>query len=355
MSSHSPSVRRLTPRGRGAVATLQLTGDIEILDQLFHPVNHLSIANQELNRICYGWWGDQHSEDLVCTRISPRLMELHCHGGEAAVARILKDLAAIGVQPHNSENSLTLDSRSRQEEFDHCLQQATTQKTAHWILRQATLFPRAMHELSNLDGESRGVRIQKMLAWADFGRHLIIPWKVVLCGLPNVGKSSLINALVGYSRAVVFDQPGTTRDVVSVQTALAGWPIELSDTAGLRSTDQSLEAIGIQKALESINSADLIIVVEDPLRDLPAVELRWSDSNTKTLHVVNKIDLLHPDSIDQGKLNVSAKNLIGIEQLSQAIVQALIPILPEESVAFPVSAQQVRFLISLENEAPPIP
>ena len=70
----------------------------------------------------------------------------------------------------------------------------------------------------------------------------------MLAGRPNVGKSSLTNALLGYTRSIVFDQPGTTRDVVTATTAIDGWPIEFSDTAGLREGSEPLEAAGIERA-----------------------------------------------------------------------------------------------------------
>src|SRR4029453_3197945 len=73
-----------------------------------------------------------------------------------------------------------------------------------------------------------------VLEFAELGQHLTAPWRVVLAGPPNVGKSSLINALAGYQRTIVSHVPGTTRDVVTTTTAIDGWPVELADTAGLR-------------------------------------------------------------------------------------------------------------------------
>src|SRR5690606_27241148 len=102
--------------------------------------------------------------------------------------------------------------------------------------------------------------IADLLQTGQTARHLLTPWQVVLCGRPNVGKSSLINALVGYERTVVFDQPGTTRDVVSVETAIHGWPVIFSDTAGLRETESELEAAGIARARARLKQADLIAV-----------------------------------------------------------------------------------------------
>ena len=74
---------------------------------------------------------------------------------------------------------------------------------------------------------------------------MLEPWKVVLAGAPNVGKSSLINALLGYDRAIVHDTPGTTCDVVTASAAFGGWAVELADTAGLRATIDPLETHGV--------------------------------------------------------------------------------------------------------------
>ena len=114
--------------------------------------------------------------------------------------------------------------------------------------------------------------IEALLAHAATGLHLTRPWQVVVAGRPNVGKSSLINAIAGYQRAIVHSTPGTTRDVVSVQTAMDGWPVEISDTAGLRETREEIEQTGINLARQKILAADLVVLVFD--NSLP-----WSDQD----------------------------------------------------------------------------
>ena len=116
-------------------------------------------------------------------------------------------------------------------------------------------------------------QIEALLAHAATGLHLIRPWQVVVAGQPNVGKSSLINAIAGYQRAIVHSTPGTTRDIVSVQTAMDGWPVEISDTAGLRETGEKIEQAGIDLARQKILAADLIVLVFD--NSLP-----WSEAGS---------------------------------------------------------------------------
>ena len=109
----------------------------------------------------------------------------------------------------------------------------------------------------------RDERIDALLARERLGRHLTRPWSVVLAGRTNVGKSSLMNALAGYGRAIVHHAPGTTRDAVALATAIDGWPVELCDTAGLRAADDAVERAGIERARQRLAQADLVVLVAD--------------------------------------------------------------------------------------------
>ena len=105
--------------------------------------------------------------------------------------------------------------------------------------------------------------VDQILEYRDVGLHLTMPWRVVIAGPPNVGKSSLMNAIAGYQRAIVSPLPGTTRDVVTITTAINGWPVQIADTAGLRDTVDELESAGIALAGAVVEQADLVIVVSD--------------------------------------------------------------------------------------------
>ena len=113
------------------------------------------------------------------------------------------------------------------------------------------------------DWQTASATIDALLAHRGVGEHLTTPWRVVLAGPPNVGKSSLKNALVGYQRAIVCDLPGTTRDVVATTTAIDGWPIQLADTAGLRDAADELEAAGVARAARALAAADLVVLVDE--------------------------------------------------------------------------------------------
>ena len=114
---------------------------------------------------------------------------------------------------------------------------------------------------------------------------------MVLAGRTNVGKSSLLNALAGHGRAIVHHVPGTTRDAVTVATAIDGWPVELCDTAGLRPPDDAVERAGIELARERLAEADLVVLVADRSRPWSAEDQALRDQWPGAVLVHNKCDL----------------------------------------------------------------
>ncbi|WP_231740780.1 GTP-binding protein [Thalassoglobus neptunius] len=331
----------LTPEGRGAVASLQVTGDLDVLNRFFVAANRKTVQDQPVDRIAYGTWDE---EDLVIVRTSASTAEIHCHGGHIAVHRIAEQLVQSGIKEHVVPPP---SERSFEEEIDQLLQLATTRRTAHWLLRQRLSFPAAIQQLEQLSANELKQTVQSILQWSNFGLHLTQPWKVVLCGHPNVGKSTLMNALVGYGRSVVFDQPGTTRDVVTASTALEGWPIEFADTAGLRETSDELEALGVEKAQKVIEQADLAIIVMDATSGMTKADESLISHQSEPLVVWNKTDLLPSSKDIQSGLSISAQNGDGVDELANAIVQRLIPALPQEDQAIPVSQRQQDYLCQI--------
>ena len=190
-----------------------------------------------------------------------------------------------------------------------------------------------------------------LLVWANFGLHLSTPWSVTLTGRPNVGKSSLINALLGYQRSIVFNEPGTTRDVVTGETALEGWPIILADTAGIRRGAGELESAGITLARERLQAADLCLVLID-LSQTPTVDddeflNQWPDA----IVVAHKCDL--PDQwrehLPNHAIKVSSLSGEGLNELQKQIVSRLIPAVPPPGTPIPITARQVDILTAARN------
>jgi tRNA modification GTPase len=192
-----------------------------------------------------------------------------------------------------------------------------------------------------------------LLRWSSLGSHLVRPWQVVLAGAPNVGKSSLINALLGYQRAIVHEQPGTTRDVVAAVSALEGWPVELSDTAGQRASGEPLEAAGIRLAEDRSAAADLVVLVFDASKPDPEQQRSLSDRWPRSLRVFNKCDLLPPGSLIAGQessgLYASALLGAGIEELGREIARRLVPAAPPPGQAVPFATEQVEVLAQVRG------
>jgi tRNA modification GTPase len=142
---------------------------------------------------------------------------------------------------------------------------------------------------------------------------------VAIIGAPNVGKSTLLNALLGEERAIVSDIQGTTRDTVEDTLILGGMLFRFIDTAGMRQTDDTIENLGIERSRQAAQKAAVIIHLQDatnPIDTLSQIE----DINTKTvIHVYNKVDLLHSCNLPEGAIAISAKNG-NIDTLKQLLI-----------------------------------
>jgi tRNA modification GTPase len=354
-----PLAALLTASGRGAIATIRvsLAGASRPVADVwpFRAANGRPLSSQSVGRIVFGDWGSEPSEEIVLCALDDATLEIHCHGGEAASRRILRDLAAAGCRVVAWPEFLQQTESPLRAEIMAVLCRATTLPTAAILWEQANgLFELTVGALvaeapGNLPAAA--ARIREWLAWADFGLHLTRPWRVVLAGRPNVGKSSLINAILGYTRCVVFDQPGTTRDVVSAQTAIDGWPIEVSDTAGLRASADPLESAGIERARQTLETADLAVVLIDVSQPASAADRAILAEHRPAIVVAHKCDLVayegndrwQTDETDQW-LRVSAKTGVGVEALVAAISLQLVPRVPPPDSLIPLTERHVALL-----------
>lgn len=349
-----PQVVELTPAGRGAIATLLVegAGAVDAVEHEFRPAGKQTLRSAAADRPIYGRFGPPPGEEIVARRTGDATVEIHCHGGSAAVARIVELLAG--------RCCATLGWREwmAQQEPDPlaaaariALADARTARTAAILLDQyAGALRRAVDEIGvaldrrDLAGAER--QIAAMLQRARLGRRLIEPWRVVVAGAPNVGKSSLVNALLGYGRAIVHPTPGTTRDLVTALTVIDGWPVQLIDTAGLRDTADPLEQSGIELACGELATADLALLVFDGAECWsPHDQQRWADYPA-ALVVHNKSDL--PRASDTGErppgLWASAASGQNLPELLSRIVARLVPDPPPAGGAVPFTAAQVAAL-----------
>jgi tRNA modification GTPase len=289
------------------------------------------------------------------------LLEAHCHGGREAVRLLLDLFRGSGLQ------TCTYDKFLRHTESDPlraaaaiALSRAPTARTASILLDQYRgAFAVALDDIQvSLDrGEviSATARLDEMARYAALGRHLTVPWRVTVAGAPNVGKSSLVNALAGYQRSIVAATPGTTRDVVTLALAVDGWPVELSDTAGLRASGEALEEAGIHRAREAVAGADLCLWVLDA-----STEPVWPDASSGVVRfIVNKIDLPSAWDINraEGAVRVSAQTGAGLAELCSALSDWLVPEVPCAGAAVPFGdplsngVLEARRLVAAEQTA----
>lgn len=309
------------------------------------------------------WVSGDHREEVVLLRAADGTLEVHCHGGSAAVARIVDGFTEADC------NRITWEQWVEQAasnlitaEAEVALTRAATRRTAAILLHQqngALARELAAGQALLVADDLSGARssLESLIARSAVGMHLTQPWRVAIAGRPNVGKSSLMNALVGYQRAIVFDQPGTTRDVLAAETAIDGWPVRLTDAAGIRDTADPLEAEGVRLAQENLARADLVLWLLDAtslenLQDATHVadaELDQASAamvKPKRLLVVNKIDRLvhYTPPADGGIVCTSAVTQAGLPELIDRIGRRLVPSPPSADVAVPFTQRQVERL-----------
>lgn len=357
----------LTPRGRGAVATVRVVGGCNLLDAVnpppFRAANGKPLSEQPINRVVFGEWGTDVCEEVVLCRTGERTIEIHCHGGEAAARTILSSLESVGFRTVTWQRLVEETSGTFESECLEALTRASTSRTAELLLEQYSgvlcseikaicqlVCPTPNTKVLPLDASANSKtrheaidRLDAMLRWGCFGLHLSRPWIVVLGGRPNVGKSSLINSLVGYSRSIVFDRPGTTRDVVTAETALQGWPIRFSDTAGIRQHADHLEQAGIERARSTLAKADCRILLFDMSRPPQADDRQLMADWPTAILIAHKSDLPHVwgNETPVDAVSVSSVTGEGVEELAEVLIAKLVPAVPAPGTPLPITQRQI--------------
>jgi len=171
--------------------------------------------------------------------------------------------------------------------------------------------------------------MEKLLSNAEKGKMIRDGLRVVIAGKPNVGKSSLMNAMLGHERAIVTNIPGTTRDIIEEMISINGIPMKLADTAGIRDTDDYVEQIGVEKAKQMMQQADLVLYVFDSTKEATDYDrdMIASLGNKKVIYLLNKTDLqgeiINLESVIPNNakvISISAKEKDGIENLEKIIM-----------------------------------
>jgi tRNA modification GTPase len=361
-----------TAPGRGAIGIVRISGAwcYRVADALFAPASGVVPSVLGPDRVTFGRIvdGDQViDEGLLLTFRAPRsytgddTVELQTHGGPAVLRRVLDLCLSHGARPAGpgeftlraylngrldlaqaesvlaiveaeSEHGRRMASAGLTRELSAALDAVQSELTAVLAGVQAMLdYPEEGVEEQVRDAPlaRAAARIATLLATADAGRLAREGASLALIGSPNVGKSSLLNALLGYERSLVSDRPGTTRDYLEASLTLAGLPITLIDTAGLRTSDDAIEAAGVALSRMLAARADLTLLVLDRSAPLDAgtrEQLRQLDPN-RSLVIANKADLAaswHPSTDTVEALEVSAVTGSGLPLLRSAIESRLL-------------------------------
>lgn len=334
-----------TPAGRGAVAMIVVSGPRAVgwVGELLRPLGALALVERPPRTPVFGRWPFESGavEEVVVCRTNDARAEVHCHGGPVAAAAIIATLAARGAAVTPWQDMVLDEERdSVAGAARRALAECRTERTALVLLDQLSgAWTRELDRLARLadaaEWQGLASRCEALLCLAPVGARLAGAWRVALAGRPNAGKSSLANALAGYERAIVSPAPGTTRDALAVELALEGWPVELVDTAGLRTSDERIEAAGVRRALETHAAADLVLIVADLSAPWTDAEERLAATHARSLIVHAKSDLAPSPGARPSGIEVSVRSGRGLAELTARIVERLVPCVPQSGEAVP--------------------
>lgn len=345
---------RLTATLPSAIATIAVRGSN--IHKVVASILRCNSSDEfwAVNRIRFLKWpiSPDLLEHVVVCRVCADQIEIHCHGGVAVTDAILNSLRSVDCKIVESESySPALLELAPKQRIEKLCQQALldcrSEQSAGILLDQmhGAQYERLV-QLQDLLAKKHWPEAQDLIArlvhWFELGKHLSKPWQVILAGPPNVGKSSLINALVGQTVSIVHHEAGTTRDWIETETMIGGWPVALTDTAGIRETDHHIEREGVLRAQQQIARADLVVLVVDST-------VGWTPQHDQIIHTIqadankirrqliawNKCDLANEQLLAQVLQLPSASPVVAcssrqnLDPLISAISTALVPESPE--------------------------
>ena len=294
-------------------------------------------------------------EVVVCRRPDEgRLeqIEIHCHGGSAASRAILDDMENAGAAIVSWQQWISEAASSQVvSESQVAMAKATTLRASRILLDQhnGALQREAAKLTATVLDRPDDVceRLVALLNSAELGYRLTQPFQLAIVGPPNVGKSSLMNAMVGFQRSIVHQEPGTTRDVLTALTAIDGWAVSFADTAGMRRTDDAIESAGIDLGSKKASGADCVLLVFDVTQpwSQQCAALHKQFNGTKMIVVQNKRDLVVDLPTDRPcDVATSAIRGMGVEELLKRISSVLVPHPPQIGDAVLFTERQVALV-----------
>ena len=365
-----------TPIGIGGIGIIRVSGKeaISIVDKIFKAANKKLLKDIDSHTITYGHIVSQSGkvldEVLIMLMKGPKtftredVIEINCHGGPIPLNAVLMEVINAGARLADSgeftkraflngridlaqveaimdiieaKTELSLSQAVGQLEGNLSKKIKEYQDTLIQIIARIEVsidYPEYDDDepiTNDFEAELRVLlgELNELLKTADTGKMIREGVKTAIVGRPNVGKSSLLNALLEENKAIVTDIPGTTRDVVEAYLNIDGIPFQLLDTAGIRETEDVVEQIGVERSKHSIEEADLVLMLIDAHEGLVEKdkEILAQVKGKHVIYVFNKNDLtssITPEIISEyfnnGQIvNISAKEQDGLKELRSAM------------------------------------
>lgn len=362
------------------IGIIRISGEdaFDVIDKIYRPQKGNKLLSQCKSHTIH--YGHIYDEDEIIDEVMVLLMrapnsytredtvEIDCHGGTLVMRRILEVVLKNGARPAEpgeftkraflngridlSQAESVMDVISSKNDF--ALKSSMQQLNGALTEKIKEIRGKIIHEIAfiesalddpehiSIDGYGENLlivieelmqKMNQMIASSENGSLLKEGINTVIVGKPNAGKSSLLNALVGRERAIVTDIAGTTRDVLEEQINLNGITLNIMDTAGIRSTEDVVEKIGVDKALSLVDKADFIIYVVDTSTSLDENDEKIIGAirKKKAIILLNKSDLTQVTGEDEIKeklsgadhkmIAISAKENFGIDVLEETITE----------------------------------
>ena len=388
-----------TAVGEGGIGIVRISGQeaINIADQVFDSIKDKKLADVDTYTAHYGHIVDSEGQviDEVITLVmrEPKtyttedIVEINCHGGTVVLRKILDlvlDQGARLAEPGEFTKRSFLNGRIdlAQAEAVADLIQSKTEASMQVALDQlegglsnevnsikqdlisllahleATIdFPE--DEIEDFEPEELESRlnsvyqkIEELLATSERGKILKEGIEAAIVGRPNVGKSSLLNALVREKRAIVTDIPGTTRDIIEEVINIDGIPVKIIDTAGIRNAENQIEKIGVEKSEKYLAKAELILLVVDLNAGITAEDKQlMKDAQDKEVVVIaNKLDLDHQLELEKVKEILPEAPIVKTAAIANQGINDLEDAISELVYSGKVSAQEEIIISSLRHK-----
>ena len=360
-----------TAPGEGGIGIIRISGEksLQVAQSIFKSKSGKMIKDYNARTLIYGTVVDNEKvidEVLVAYMKGPNsytaedVIEINCHGGFISVKKILELILSKGVRLAEageftkraflngridlSQAEAIIDVIKSKTDMAHEVAQSqlegslakkikdlrmnVTEVLAHLEV-SIDFAEEDVEEITYQTLEEKALElrneIKKLYDTAESGKILRDGLKTVIVGKPNVGKSSLLNSILGENRAIVTDIAGTTRDVIEEFVNIKGIPLKIVDTAGIRETEDVVEKIGVEKSRESFSTADLVIMVLDASRKLSEedMEILGSLKNKKTIVLLNKMDLEPQIELEKIEEFINSEDIIKISALKHQGIEEL--------------------------------